>query len=389
MVRIEKQAITVSELNNYIDQLVRVNTILSDFKIRGEITGYKNHSSGHKYFSIKDDYAKVNCFLAKGLARYLRFQPNNGMEVEIRGQVTVYKPNGTYSIFVKSMKPSGEGALSKAFELLKNKLEKDGLFNLAHKKPIPQYPRHIGIITSETGAAIEDIISTISNKNNHVKISIFPTLVQGQYAAQDITSTIEYVNRKFPQIDVLIVGRGGGSAEDLWSFNEESVARAIFESNIPIISAVGHEIDYTISDMVADYRAETPTAAAEKAVYNSFELEEKIESLAKLLAENLKQRSDNLLKEVELSKDNLRREFENMLGRFEYLCEKGKISLEANNPLSILNKGYAILNDKDGHLVRDVKQVKEKDEIVVSLLRGKLLCCVERIEVIKDESGDI
>lgn len=389
MVRIEKQSITVSELNNYIDQIFRGNKILSDFIIRGEITGYKNHSSGHKYFSIKDDYAKVNCFLAKGFAQYLRFQPNDGMEVEIRGQVTVYKPNGTYSIFVRSMKPSGEGALAKAFELLKIKLEKEGLFDPAHKKTIPQYPRHIGIITSETGAAIEDIISTISNKNNRVKISIFPTLVQGQYSAQDITSKIKYANKKFPQIDVLIVGRGGGSAEDLWSFNEESVARAIYESKIPIISAVGHEIDYTISDMVADYRAETPTAAAEKAVYNSFELEEKIESLSKFLRESLKQKSDNLLKEIELSKDNLRREFENMLGRFEYLCEKEKISLDANNPLSILNKGYAILNDKDGNLVRDVKQVKEKDKVVVSLSGGKLFCCIERIEVEKDEPGNI
>lgn len=369
--------ITVSQLNNYIDILMRGNSTLSNLKITGEITGYKNHSSGHKYFSIKDDSAKVNCFLSKNRSAYLRFEPDDGMNVEIIGFVSVYKPNGTYSIFVNSMKPAGDGAMAMAFEALKQKLEAEGLFNSEYKKDIPKFASHIGVITSGDGAAIEDIISTISNKNDRVKISIFPSLVQGPEAANDVSEKIRKANRIYPDMDVLIVGRGGGSREDLWAYNEEALARAVFESKIPIISAVGHETDFTICDMVADYRAETPTAAAEKAAYNSFELIEYLNDRATLLKDSLSGRSKIVERQIELSISALRREIENLLIRLNHQCQNAALTLEANNPESILKRGYSLATDCGQNIIESVNDVEVGEKITVTLHDGKLFCLVE------------
>ncbi len=369
--------ITVSQLNNYIDILMRGNSTLSNLKITGEITGYKNHSSGHKYFSIKDDSAKVNCFLSKNRSAYLRFEPDDGMNVEIIGFVSVYKPNGTYSIFVNSMKPAGDGAMAMAFEALKQKLEAEGLFNSEYKKDIPKFASHIGVITSGDGAAIEDIISTISNKNDRVKISIFPSLVQGPEAANDVSEKIRKANRIYPDMDVLIVGRGGGSREDLWAYNEEALARAVFESKIPIISAVGHETDFTICDMVADYRAETPTAAAEKAAYNSFELIEYLNDRATLLKDSLSGRSKIVERQIELSISALRREIENLLIRLNHKCQNSALTLEANNPESILKRGYSLAADYGQNIIESVNDVEVGEKITVTLHDGKLFCLVE------------
>lgn len=369
--------ITVSQLNNYIDILMRGNSTLSNLKITGEITGYKNHSSGHKYFSIKDDSAKVNCFLSKNRSAYLRFEPDDGMNVEIAGFVSVYKPNGTYSIFVNSMKPAGDGAMAMAFEALKQKLEAEGLFNSEYKKDIPKFASHIGVITSGDGAAIEDIISTISNKNDRVKISIFPSLVQGPEAANDVSEKIRKANRIYPDMDVLIVGRGGGSREDLWAYNEEALARAVFESKIPIISAVGHETDFTICDMVADYRAETPTAAAEKAAYNSFELIEYLNDRATLLKDSLSGRSKIVERQIELSISALRREIENLLIRLNHKCQNSALTLEANNPESILKRGYSLAADYGQNIIESVNDVEVGEKITVTLHDGKLFCLVE------------
>lgn len=369
--------ITVSQLNNYIDILMRGNSTLSNLKITGEITGYKNHSSGHKYFSIKDDSAKVNCFLSKNRSTYLRFEPDDGMNVEITGFVSVYKPNGTYSIFVNSMKPAGDGAMAMAFEALKQKLEAEGLFNSEYKKDIPKFASHIGVITSGDGAAIEDIISTISNKNDRVKISIFPSLVQGPEAANDVSEKIRKANRIYPDMDVLIVGRGGGSREDLWAYNEEALARAVFESKIPIISAVGHETDFTICDMVADYRAETPTAAAEKAAYNSFELIEYLNDRATLLKDSLSGRSKIVERQIELSISALRREIENLLIRLNHKCQNSALTLEANNPESILKRGYSLAADYGQNIIESVNDVEVGEKITVTLHDGKLFCLVE------------
>lgn len=369
--------ITVSQLNNYIDILMRGNSTLSNLKITGEITGYKNHSSGHKYFSIKDESAKVNCFLSKNRSTYLRFEPDDGMNVEITGFVSVYKPNGTYSIFVNSMKPAGDGAMAMAFEALKQKLEAEGLFNSEYKKDIPKFASHIGVITSGDGAAIEDIISTISNKNDRVKISIFPSLVQGPEAANDVSEKIRKANRIYPDMDVLIVGRGGGSREDLWAYNEEALARAVFESKIPIISAVGHETDFTICDMVADYRAETPTAAAEKAAYNSFELIEYLNDRATLLKDSLSGRSKIVERQIELSISALRREIENLLIRLNHQCQNAALTLEANNPESILKRGYSLAADYGQNIIESVNDVEVGEKITVTLHDGKLFCLVE------------
>ena len=372
--------ITVSQLNNYIDILLRGNSTLSSLKITGEITGYKNHSSGYKYFSIKDEFSKVNCFLSKNKSVFLRFEPEDGMNVEIAGFVSVYKPNGTYSIFVNSMKPAGDGAMAMAFEALKLKLDAEGLFNTEYKKEIPRFASHIGVITSGDGAAIEDIISTILNKNDRVKISIFPSLVQGPEAARDISEKIRKANRIYPDMDVLIVGRGGGSREDLWAYNEEVLARAVFDSKIPIISGVGHETDFTICDMVADYRAETPTAAAEKAAYNSFELIDYLNDRAALLRDSLSGRSKIMERQMDLSLSALSREMENILIRLKHQCQNAALALEANNPESILKRGYALAEDCGQNIIKSVNDVDAGERITVTLHDGKLFCLVENKE---------
>lgn len=372
--------ITVSQLNNYIDILLRGNSTLSNLKITGEITGYKNHSSGHKYFSIKDEFSKVNCFLSKNKSVFLRFEPEDGMNVEIAGFVSVYKPNGTYSIFVNSMKPAGDGAMAMAFEALKLKLDAEGLFNTEYKKDIPRFASHIGVITSGDGAAIEDIISTISNKNDRVKISIFPSLVQGPEAARDISEKIRKANSIYPDMDVLIVGRGGGSREDLWAYNEEVLARAVFDSKIPIISGVGHETDFTICDMVADYRAETPTAAAEKAAYNSFELIDYLNDRTALLRDSLSGRSKIMERQMDLSLSALSREMENILIRLKHQCQNAALALEANNPESILKRGYALAEDCGQNIIKSVNDVDAGEQITVTLHDGKLFCLVENKE---------
>lgn len=369
--------ISVSQLNNYIDILLRGNSTLSNLKIIGEITGFKKHSSGHKYFSIKDESAKVNCFLSKNKSVFLRFEPDDGMSVEISGFVSVYKPNGTYSIFVNSMKPAGDGAMAMAFEALKQKLENEGLFSSEYKKEIPRFASHIGVVTSGDGAAIEDIISTISNKNDRVKISIFPSLVQGPEAAKDVSQKIEKANKIYPKMDVLIVARGGGSREDLWAYNEEILARAVFKSKIPIISGVGHETDFTICDMVADYRAETPTAAAEKAAYNSFELIDYLNDRAALLRDSLSGRSKIIERQIELSVAALNREMENMIVRLKQQCQHAALTLEASNPESILKRGYALAQNDAENIIKSVEDVNTGDRIAVRLHDGQLFCVVE------------
>ncbi|MDD7347437.1 MAG: exodeoxyribonuclease VII large subunit [Clostridiales bacterium] len=373
-------AITVSQLNSYIEELFRGSSVLSDLKIQGEIIGFKNHSSGHKYFSIRDEYAKVNCFLSKNQAVFLRFIPEDGMHVEITGFLSVYKPNGTYSVFVKSITPAGEGTFSLAFEALKRKLDSEGLFSPESKKPIPRFASHIGIVTSENGAAVDDIITTIKKKNNKVKISLFPSLVQGEHAASDIANKIESANRIYPDMDVLIVGRGGGSVEDLWAYNEEVLARAVYNSSIPIISAVGHEMDWSICDFVADYRAETPTAAGEKAAYDSNLLVETLKNKAVLLKQALKNKTDLLLEQVNLAGREINSEMDSLIRHCEYQCERAKLSLSANNPNSIMEKGYSMAESMEGRLIRSVRSVKENDRISINLIDGRLLCTVNSIK---------
>jgi exodeoxyribonuclease VII large subunit len=267
--------ITVTALTKYIKKKFDVDPHLQDIWIKGELSNVKIHSRGHMYFTVKDEHAKIQAVMFAGFNRSLNFTPEDGMKVLLRGEVTVYEPSGNYQIYVKEMQPDGIGNLYLAFEELKRKLEAEGLFAAEIKKPIPKYPKFVGVITSPTGAAIRDIITTIKRRYPVATVILIPALVQGIHAAPSIVKAIKTAN-ELGYIDVLIVGRGGGSIEELWAFNEEIVAREIFRSQVPIISAVGHETDYTIADFVADLRAPTPTGAAELAVPHLTELLEKV-----------------------------------------------------------------------------------------------------------------
>ncbi|WLR49735.1 exodeoxyribonuclease VII large subunit [Bacillus tianshenii] len=270
-----KRFLTVTALTKYIKRRFDSDQHLQEVWLKGEISNFKHHSRGHMYFTLKDENARLTAVMFAGFNRYLKFMPENGMKVLVRGEVSVYEPYGQYQMYVKEMQPDGIGNLYLAFEELKKKLDTEGLFAQHHKKPLPKIPQHIGVITSPTGAAIRDILTTLNRRFPIAKVTVIPVLVQGENAAPSIVKGIETANA-IGSFDVLITGRGGGSLEDLWPFNEEDVARAIFHSKIPVISAVGHETDVTISDFVADMRAPTPTAAAELAVPHFEELHERL-----------------------------------------------------------------------------------------------------------------
>lgn len=371
-----RQAVTVTALNNYINRVLKSDPYLSNIKVIGEITGLKYHSSGHVYFSIVDKESKISCFLPKSLKDSMSFILKDGMEVVISGFINVYERGGTYSIFVKEIKPEGEGSLAMAFEAIKQKLADEGLFAPEKKKEIPKFPKNIGIITSETGAAIEDILKTIKKKNDKVNIVLFPALVQGQYAAVDIAEKIAIACNYQPQLDVLIVGRGGGSAEDLWPFNEEVVAKAIYNADVPIISSVGHEIDFTISDLVADVRAATPTAAAEIAAYDSFALAENLEGLKNTLLDRLISKSQLAASKLELTYKLINMEIDSKLQSLNHRVEKSRINLEENNPSGIFNKGYGAALDKNGGIIDSVAKLNLNDEIILKLKDGSAKCKV-------------
>jgi exodeoxyribonuclease VII large subunit len=293
----EVKYVTVGALTKYIKRKFEVDPHLRDLWIKGEISNFKYHSRGHMYFTLKDEQARIQAVMFAGYNQYLTFRPEDGMKVLVRGEISVYEPSGNYQIYVKEMQPEGIGNLYLAYEQLKKRLEAEGLFSPEHKKPIPAFPRYIGVVTSPTGAAIRDIMTTIRRRYPIATVILFPTLVQGEQAAESIVRSIEKAN-ELGYIDVLIVGRGGGSIEELWAFNEEIVARAIFASQVPIISAVGHETDFTIADFVADLRAPTPTGAAELAVPHITELMERISQrklrLMRAMKEKIAAESDRL-----------------------------------------------------------------------------------------------
>lgn len=277
--REEPQVMTVSDLNRQIREILEGRFPL--LWLRGEISNFKAHTSGHFYFSLKDSKCQVNAVMFRGFNSHLRFRPEDGMEVLVRGKVTVYEPRGNYQIFCEVMEPVGAGALQKAFEQLKAKLQKEGLFDEARKRPLPALPRHIAIVTSPTGAAIRDMLNVLGRRFKGARISVVPCKVQGDQAPAEIVAAIQLANR-LTDVDVMIVGRGGGSIEDLWAFNDERVARAIASARVPVISAVGHEIDFTIADFVADLRAPTPSAAAELVVKNAADLTQQVAAMEKV-----------------------------------------------------------------------------------------------------------
>ena len=355
------KAVSVSQLNSYVGRILSTDPILCNIAVKGEVSNLTKHSSGHYYFALKDENARVNCFLPYSRVLNLRFDIDEGMEVCVYGNISVYEKGGTYSIQIKDVEAEGEGALKIAYEKLKRKLEEEGLFDKEHKRPIPANPKRIGVVTSPTGAAVRDVISTIKRRNPTVDILVYPALVQGDGSAASVCKGIETLNRKYPDLDILIVGRGGGSIEDLWTFNEESVARAIYNSHIPVISAVGHEIDYVISDYVADLRGATPTAAAELAVPH---------------IDNFKDRLNRVRPGILLSY------VESSLNEKEYKLRMIKYAIDALDPNLPLEKGYATVQ-KNGIYLSDIKDLNTNDEIVINFLKSKVIANVK--EVINEE----
>lgn len=362
--------VSVTQLNEYISRVLQTDPLLGNISVTGEISNLKYHSTGHVYFSLVDEGSKINCFLPSSYAAKLQWQLGDGMEIVVQGYVNVFKKGGTYTLFVRSIQVSGEGNLAQAFQILKDKLNREGLFDTAHKKQIPTYPKKLGIVTSETGAAAYDILKIIKSRTKLVDVEIFPVLVQGDAAAGDIAGMIDYINQTRDDIDVLIVGRGGGSMEDLWAFNEEIVARAIYNSRIPIISAVGHEIDFTIADFVADRRAETPTAAAEIAVPEDAKLREKIDMYRDGLLLNLKNKVSYEKLSVQQQRQTMEILLRKRLDEEKHRLEKARLILEENSPVKILEKGYSVLETMDGHTVTSVAQLKKDGRFVVRMRDG-------------------
>lgn len=414
--------ITISELNRYLKTKFENDTNLRMVYLKGEISNFKAHTRGHYYFTLKDETSRLNAVMFSYHTGNLKFMPCDGMKVLVVGRISVYEQTGSYQIYVENMAEDGIGNLYVAFEKLKKDLAKEGLFNPEHKKRIPRMPKKIGIVTASTGAAIRDILTTIKRRYPICETILFPALVQGNDAAADIVKKIELANTY--DIDTLIVGRGGGSLEDLWPFNEEIVARAIYNSKVPVISAVGHEIDFTIADFVADLRAPTPTAAAELAVPDTSTIlnyletakgrsyqainntinnyQTRINNVANsyilkkptAMYEILEQKLDNLIdklnKEINIVIDNNKvRLFKSsnsyiltnpsMLYKFKEQALLGLTEkLEVLNPISTLNRGYGIIK-KDNLVVSSITNVKDNDDIVINLKDGNIYSKVVKV----------
>lgn len=387
--------IKISDLNTYIKSIFDENPYLKKVYLRGEISNFKNHTRGHLYFTLKDDTSRISAVMFYSSAISLNFAPEDGMNVLVEGRISCYPAQGTYQIYVDKMEPDGLGNLYIEFEKLKEKLAKEGLFSEEHKKPIPKIPKRIGVITAPTGAAIRDIISTIKRRFPITEVILFPALVQGESAAPDIVRQIKEADSGAYDIDCLIVGRGGGSIEDLWAFNEECVARAIYEARVPIISAVGHEIDFTIADFVADMRAPTPTGAAEMAVPTVTEINNTINSYEIRLNEYMsnaihknKLRLNNITssyiiknplslyetKEQKLDSyiDTLNNNINKRLENYQIIVNNLKNSYVLKNPLSLfeIKKEKLIFNEKT--LYSNIKNIILKNDHNYKLLINTL-----------------
>lgn len=436
----ETTVFSVEELNRQIRQLIEGE--LGLVWVQGEISNFKAHTSGHHYFSLKDSKSQISAVMFRGHNSRLKFKPTDGLEVIVRGRVSVYEPRGSYQIVAEMMEPVGAGALQKAYEQLKDKLKNEGLFDNARKRPIPSLPRHIAIVTSPTGAAIRDMMNVLNRRNKTVPVTLVPTLVQGEGSAPQICEALKKA-WSLPNVDVIIIGRGGGSIEDLWAFNDETLARTIAASPVPVISAVGHEIDFTIADFVADLRAPTPSAAAELVVKNSAELVSKLEGMEKLLMlsiskvlkmekqrvhnfstrlvdpkrtlQNLIQRNDELFTRLNQSTMSLfkKRKMEVRIlteqmttpeaviaenrSRIETLHLKMKNQmvrkvemkqslvmkwmsvLDSLSPLKVVERGYSVTT-KNSELIKDTKQLKVGDQVNVKLMQGEFTAEVKKLK---------
>jgi len=426
----EPQILTVEQINNYLRGLIEghVGTVW----LKGEISNFKPHSSGHFYFSLKDSKAQISAMMFRGYNSRLKFKPHDGLEVIVRGKITVYEPRGTYSIACETMEPVGAGALQKQFEQLRNKLKAEGLFETSRKKAIPSYPKTIAVVTSPTGAAIQDILNIMSRRARNVQVIVVPAVVQGAAAAPSLIEAFKQAEKIKP--DVIIIGRGGGSIEDMWCFNDETLARTIAASEVPVISAVGHEIDFTICDFVADLRAPTPSAAAELVAKSSHEIIQKIEQLDRLLKlaiqkrlqqkqqqlllqskrlidpkkklQDLFIRNDDLYSRLELAIDNylmskskdikmlesrlvspvqivqqkrlviqkqemrLQTTLKNKTTQLKYKVENAMALLDSLSPLKVVDRGFSIATTQSKKVVKSIKQVKKGDVITIKVTDG-------------------
>lgn len=393
--------ISVSQLNNYIKRTLQTDPLLGNVSVTGEISNLKFHDSGHVYFSLKDESSRINCFIASDNLMTLGCMPSEGMEVVIGGYIYLYMRGGSYSLNVRTMEESGQGELAAAFEKLKRKLEAEGLFDKERKREIPLFPGKIALVTSPTGAAVRDMIKIITGKNDFVDILICPVLVQGPNAAGEIAAAIDDLNKNHPDVDVIIAGRGGGSMEELWAFNEEIVARSIYASHIPVISAVGHEIDFTISDFVADMRAETPTAAAERAAPDTGGIRGQLETMEQEMKNRLTaitREKRRLLEALDpevfgrnlksriafdrLNADNIMSDAESrmrsMLTTLRHRIQLAGEVVESSSPRAIMDRGYSIVTDEDGKVVKNADALADRQLINIDAAKGRATARVER-----------
>ena len=394
--------LTVSQLNRYVKSIIEQDRNLQTVFVQGEISNFTNHyKTGHFYMTIKDEFSSIKAVMFKTANMRLKFMPENAMSVIIKGRVSVFERDGQYQLYIDDMQPDGIGALSYAFEQLKERLAKEGLFDSEKKKQIPAFPQRVGVITSPTGAAIRDIINVISRRFPLTELILCPVAVQGEYAAPQIRAAIEEFNRQ-KAADVLIVGRGGGSIEELWAFNEEIVARAVAASEIPVISAVGHETDFTICDFAADLRAPTPSAAAELAVPDMYQQKEMLDNAQRRLNSAVYDKIGTERAKLEFKKSVLQRMSpQNYIDNLRVRCDRASMAmenavkhgvtvrakefsslcakLEAMSPLKILARGYSVAS-KEGKIISDVSGVEKGDMINVRVGGGDIECEVTNVK---------
>lgn len=388
----EYNPISVTDLNRYIKTKIDGDEYLNNVLVKGEISNFKHHYTGHMYFTLKDENSLIKCIMFKTYTPNLKFVPKDGMKVMILGTVSVFERDGVYQIYCKAMQEDGMGSLYTAYEELKNKLEKQGLFDSKYKKPIPKFPKSIGVLTASTGSVIRDIINVSTRRNPNCYIKLLPVPVQGKGAAEKIVEAIKLMN-EHKLADVIILARGGGSLEDLWPFNEEIVAHAIFESELPVISAVGHETDFTIADFVADLRAPTPSAAAELAVPNVADLLLDLEKYNNRLKNSLKKKTEVMrlryekcmasrvykeplqkINEKYITIDMKVKQMQSLITS-KIKDDKTKIvefitKLDTLSPLKTLARGYSLTTTQDGKVIKSVKSVKKNDEVIIRFQDG-------------------
>ena len=381
--------LTVSQLNDYLDRIMRTDPILRQVIVRGEVSYVKYHPSGHVYLTVTDGSSKLSCIIYRSVAETVDTLISEGDDLVLTGSIGVYKEGGTYSRKVRTVALAGEGELAAAFQRMKQKLEKEGLFDRGHKKSLPSYPKHIGVVTSGTGAAVKDILSILTKRTPLTDVTVFSVPVQGQGAGAVIARVIDAINEeRKDSIDLLIVGRGGGSPEDLAEFNSEELARAIYRSGIPVISAVGHEIDYSISDFVADMRAETPTAAAQMAVRDAKDIRDELEAIKMDMTGSLNTRLLRANLSISGITETMERVLRQKIDSCAHEAERYAISLKENDPRRLLSRGFAFVGKEDGRPVSGAAELRTDERYRITFADGYGIAVFDEINVREENTDD-